>query len=558
MSAKKQEVDILEEFGEVEDITDEDAPENVEQEITDKAVLAEVNYLKKTQEFYENLPESLPKSQSPDFLNDPLKFYQTILSQCSKGAELNALINKYLEAEASKKNEVRLRVISVYWNFIETLFEESFSAFTDELRYFIRYGMPVTSAVSGNILRIIKDTGLESDNPTSIYYIDEWLQEVSDGNVNQTIVDETTLTVDGLLASEKRKLEQLEIQKEWFTVDVENLSDNITSLFNDVVNIIEGLQGRPTIEGMDVVGPLKREHVESLKSIREKLSIVQQNSDEMENKLANITTTTTSIKKAQKNIASFEDQITKERKDEDLVETDEKEPIKHINNRIVYNEMQAVKQMMKASIGKRGNHFPILMKDFFSGPINTFGIRQHVLNELKAIETIDYTVFQRIIKNQVRRFFPIIILGPCYSSTGICWEPFEMSNRNNSTSKMLIPMYCQNLNKALVNALGDYRWQYAKERAGYNWMEEGLTGEFYLWHQENIKKGDLKTSFIEQYAIWIKWESNGAQKLDKDLRFVFWKYIPFPGSVKKSLSERSNVYAEMIRKEEQWKARQRY
>ena len=98
-------------------------------------------------------------------------------------------------------------------------------------------------------------------------------------------------------------------------------------------------------------------------------------------------------------------------------------------------------------------------------------------------------------------------------------------------------------------ATADLRWQVAKEKASYYWMEEGLTGNYYQWFQNQKLKGDIKEYFIQDYITWMIKESEGIQKLDKEVREVFWRYMPFSDSVKAKLKDRALVYQELCQRD---------
>ena len=99
----------------------------------------------------------------------------------------------------------------------------------------------------------------------------------------------------------------------------------------------------------------------------------------------------------------------------------------------------------------------------------------------------------------------------------------------------------------------------AKEKASYYWMEEGLTGQYYEWIDKQKLKGDLKQYFIQDYVLWMTKESEGVQRLDKEVRGIFWRNIPFPQSLKDVLKTRSLVYDDLcILKEELVKDGQRH
>ena len=66
---------------------------------------------------------------------------------------------------------------------------------------------------------------------------------------------------------------------------------------------------------------------------------------------------------------------------------------------------------------------------------------------------------------------------------------------------------------------------------------------------ENILKGDLKQFFIEDYILWMTKESTGVQRLDKEVRGIFWRNMPFPQALKEELKKRSLVYDELCIKD---------
>jgi len=62
-------------------------------------------------------------------------------------------------------------------------------------------------------------------------------------------------------------------------------------------------------------------------------------------------------------------------------------------------------------------------------------------------------------------------------------------------------------------------------------------------------KGDLKEFFINDYITWMTKESEAIQKLDKEVRGIFWRHIPFAQSVKDKLRDRSYAYQELYQRD---------
>jgi hypothetical protein len=141
------------------------------------------------------------------------------------------------------------------------------------------------------------------------------------------------------------------------------------------------------------------------------------------------------------------------------------------------------------------------------------------------------------------------MLLPTYGDRGVCWEPVDKHNKATGRGRCACPMYPKNLSIAVLTAIADYRWQAAKEKASYYWMEEGLTGNYYQWFQAEKLKGDVRTYFIQDYLLWMTKESDGVSKLPKDVRGTFWRYMPFTQPVKEKLKDRSLIYQELYQRD---------
>jgi hypothetical protein len=205
--------------------------------------------------------------------------------------------------------------------------------------------------------------------------------------------------------------------------------------------------------------------------------------------------------------------------------------------------------MVKMTIGRQGNHFPLLSSEFFRSLPHEIGTRENVISVMAWIESIDPGAFCRAHKNQTTRIVPHVVLLPSYGDYGMCWEPFDRYNRASSRGRVAVPMYPKNLQYAVLYAIADLRWQVAKEKASFYWMEEGLTGHYYQWFLKMKLKGDLKRSFIDAYILWITKESEGTMKLHKEIRGTFWRHLPFSQPIKEKLKTRSFTYQELYQRD---------
>jgi hypothetical protein len=206
--------------------------------------------------------------------------------------------------------------------------------------------------------------------------------------------------------------------------------------------------------------------------------------------------------------------------------------------------------MAKMTIGRQGNHFPVLTAEYYHSMPSEVATRENIIAMLARIESIDAEAFCRIYKNRLNRIVPYVLLIPTYGDMGFCWEPFDRYNRATSRGRIIIPMYPKNLYLAVLTAVADLRWQVAKEKASFYWMEEGLTGHYYQWFQAAKLKGDIKEYFIRDYIMWMTKEAEGIQKLEKDVRGTFWRYMPFTKAVKEKLKNRNLIYQELYQRDQ--------
>jgi hypothetical protein len=220
-----------------------------------------------------------------------------------------------------------------------------------------------------------------------------------------------------------------------------------------------------------------------------------------------------------------------------------------VDAKVIVDEFNTLRQMIKLSVGRQGNHFPVLLKQYFRPVLTEIATRENVISQMAWVESLDPGIFLRTFKQQTTRIVPHVILVPCYGERGICWEPFERFNRATSRGRVAVPIFPKDVKIAVIAAMADLRWQVAKEKAQHYWMEEGLTGRYYQWFSDRKMKGDVREFFINDYILWLTKESEGTQKLERDVRAVFWRYVPFPQALRDSLKNRGFVYSELYKKD---------
>lgn len=465
-------------------------------------------------------------------------YYKAVLtSEGEISKRLHELLRNFLKATDPQDRSLhRGKIAPAVWELCTSIAARTGGELSVQKRLFQRYRLLLPTMLSAaqrdTLARVIIDR--EIDEP--VHYVDEWLEHVASGNVNQSATDETK----GTKRNPARKLNaQLDKTQGRFDAQLQLLRTKIGEItshearLQEYVDKLASHDSRQDID--DLILPYSDEQRAVFTEISQSLR-----------KLSNLNK---ELARGYSEFDGLSEDLERLRSQEQELD-DEDEGGGSMDRQAATAEIGTIRQMAKLCVGRQGNHFPLLLKQYFRASIRDIGSRENVIAVLSEVEKLDPEIFKRTFKQQTNRIVPNIILIPCYGDTGVCWEPFERFNKATSRGRMAVPMYPKDLQVAVIAACGDLRWQIAKEKAAHYWMEEGLTGWYYQWFSENKLKGDVKDRFIEDYILWITKESEGTQKLERDVRGIFWRYIPFPREVKEQLKNRGFVYNELYKKDQ--------
>jgi len=463
-------------------------------------------------------------------------YYKTVLGgEGDEATKLHELLGKYLKATDPKdKGVYRQQIVTAYWYLASRLALHSIGAQAPTAKKVaVRFAAILPNLLSPDMVEAFHRVVFDKDIDEPVYYVDEWMRAVAGGMVSASATDEVKPRAkDG----DDRSRFALLIQRAQGKRDAsEGIMKakaeerrQLESLLKERVEVICSHQSHPGL--LHVPAPYtesqKKTMSELYEVIRKMLSV---------------------DKELMQTIGEFD------KAGEDLTSVQEKAGAlgqdARADMQTLAQEFDTLRQMTRLCIGRQGNHFPLLSREYFHGGIKDVATRENVVRALAAIEAIDCEAFCRPYKSALNRIVPFVLLVPCYGDSGVCWEPFDNHNRATSRGRIAIPMYPKNLTLAVLTAVADLRWQVAKEKASYYWMEEGLTGNYYQWFQSRKIRGDVKEYFIQDYLVWVTKESEGIQKLEKEIRGIFWRYMPFSKEIKEKLKTRSYVYQELYQKD---------
>ena len=463
---------------------------------------------------------------------DP-NYYKTALS--GEGAiaqRVHAILQKYLNAKDPKDRGVfRQQLIPAFWEFLAAIARKAPGKLPDPKKYLLRFGILHPTFLDPEHRTFFAQIVVDNILSQPVYYLDEWFKAVGTGVVRNSTTDEVRVAKNNNSIRLQQLLEKAQGKLDGAKVLLKAKEDEKLSLEQTLVERVSQLTEHYPVTGLpDISSCYGEAQKRVFAEIQELLKGLLKADHDQELFLRDFF-------QAEEDVRTLR---TKVEEDGGIVAVDVK---------AVETEFETVRQMAKMTIGRQGNHFPILTSEYFHCLPTDVGYRENVISVLAWIESIDPEVFCRLYKNRLNRIIPYVVLLPAYGDYGMCWEPFDRFNRATSRARIAIPMYPKSLQIAVLAAVGDLRWQVAKEKASYYWMEEGITGNYYQWFQKMKLKGDLKEYFIQDYITWITKESEGTQKLDKEIRGVFWRHIPFSKPIKEKLKNRSYVYQELYQRD---------
>ena len=476
--------------------------------------------------------------------NDPA-YYKTALSNENQSAQrVHQILSKYLTCKDPKDRTVyRQQIVTAYWELLRGMVGKAADVnLAMPKRMLLRYGVLLPSLFRPEQKELFNKFKLKNDANEPVLYVDEWFKEISSGRMKNSMTDEQkpahskNMTADEAASAEQSRLIQLQSKNSGRLQNAENIlnvKENERSMLETELRTrIDNIMNHQMVMGYE---PHKQGYTEfqrkQFAEISDYLHRLSKNDKEL----------TKAFAEYQEAKGVFDNVQNKIEAGGPVIETADVEAVK--------TEFDTVRQMAKMTIGRQGNQFPVFTREFYHCTEKGTGTRENVIEVLRWVESLDPGVFHRIHKNVPNRIVPYVLLVPTYGDRGFCWEPFDRYNRVTSRGRIVIPMYPRDLQIAVLTAVADLRWQVAKEKASYYWMEEGLTGQYFQHFEQNKLKGDVKEYFIEDYILWMTKESTGVQRLEKDVRGIFWRNMPFPKELKEDLRKRSLVYDELCKKD---------
>lgn len=231
--------------------------------------------------------------------------------------------------------------------------------------------------------------------------------------------------------------------------------------------------------------------------------------------------------------------------------------------------------------GGPASHLPILTRYHISIPLEKcFVTKELVYKTIMEILNIDYTAFNReiIYKNEeigIRSEFiqkaviPDFIVIPSIGPKIMMWQDlsvFRGGGSKESRGRFVLPVFVTgDIKTMLMETVAAFRWELCKNIMGPDWNNVGLpsiTADYTDYIQFFKKNKELsieikeklaaefkrfrtdRDKFANDYLLWMKYEAEGVQRLNRVVRAIFYRHIPFHKDIRDKLSGQP-AYAEI-------------
>ncbi len=206
------------------------------------------------------------------------------------------------------------------------------------------------------------------------------------------------------------------------------------------------------------------------------------------------------------------------------------------------------------------NYLAILTKFHITTAIEkALVLKSKLANEIDKVLENDFSCFHREVlfkKSQLGighefiqiKVAPNFILIPSGGNIFQFWQERE-GKEKRSPGRLLCPILAtDDLYKMLLRVIGNYRWELTKTTMGPDWnniAHSSITSDYSDYIQFFKRNKDLsieakeklsyefkrfrndRAKFVNDYLIWVLYESEGVQRMNKVARRIFAKHIPF-------------------------------
>lgn len=272
--------------------------------------------------------------------------------------------------------------------------------------------------------------------------------------------------------------------------------------------------------------------------------------------------------------------LRQRRKDREITEAEEKALLNDGQKRASFEIDNMFKSAGRMTSTRIATFVPFFSSQYLTKPLDQIILDfESIHQRINIIRNIDYSVFYRqtvftapevgIDKEFIQvEYVPDVILMPCIGGRGAMWQEITGAKRTTPGRFILPMMMEEDLTKTIIKLCGEFRWELCKRIQGARWndlTERSLTADYVDYIDTYKKNRDLSTEakeriksalvkyrnsykdmFTADYMAYIQFESSGALRLNKSVRFILFNYCPFAKIIREGAIATNPQYAQLL------------
>ncbi|MCR5733542.1 MAG: hypothetical protein K6G22_02950 [Lachnospiraceae bacterium] len=264
-----------------------------------------------------------------------------------------------------------------------------------------------------------------------------------------------------------------------------------------------------------------------------------------------------------------------------ISESEEKQRVNSMMDRVSFEIKNLFTLGNRITYGRITTFVPVFDKDNVIRKLEQCYLNVGTVNEyIEKIRKIDFTAFCRqgvfsMPEAGINAFYttdevlPYVILMPNVGSRAQLWQEIDSKKRNTPARMIISIFHTETIEDTMIRLVGEFRWEMCKTEQGVHWndvTDPSLTSLYYDYLQFYRKNSALtpeirdkistmlknnannfKKVFLADYYSYIKYEANGALRLNKVARGILFSFCPFNRTLLADMTEKPQ-YKDLINK----------
>ncbi|MCR5302138.1 MAG: hypothetical protein K6E49_06820 [Lachnospiraceae bacterium] len=273
-------------------------------------------------------------------------------------------------------------------------------------------------------------------------------------------------------------------------------------------------------------------------------------------------------------------ELRKQRKDGTITAAQEEEALHDGRRRVTFeidNMFRSANRMMTSRVT---TFVPFFSEQVLTRPLEKSLVTFEAVHKtIGVVRALDYSLFYRQTvftapEQGLEKAFiqvevlPDVILMPVVGTRAAMWQ--EITGARRTTPGRFILPFAQeeDLSGIIIKLCGEFRWELCKRIQGARWndlTERSLTSDYVDYIDTYRKNRDLsqeakdriksamskhrnsyKEMFVADYATYIQFESSGALRHNKVVRFILFNYCPFSKVIREGAIATNPQFVQLI------------